>query len=66
MSRSEVKGQGHQGQKNALSAPVTPAAYESYALAANSVQQQQTASFRPSQGAVISAACVRCMFGKTS
>ena len=36
-----VKGQGHQGQKNELWAADTPGAYEWYALASNSVQQQQ-------------------------
>jgi len=62
MSRSTVKGQGHQGQKNAL---CTPAACERYALAANNVTQQRTGPFRRCRG-VISAACVRFMFGKTS
>jgi len=45
--------------KKALSAANThPSAYEWYALAASSVQQQRTGSFRGCRG-VTSAACVR-------
>ena len=40
MSRSKVKGQGHQGQRLALpSPPPLPVAYEWYTLAANSEQR---------------------------
>jgi len=62
MSRSKIKGQGHQGQKRALSLPSPPAAHEWYALAANNVTQQRTAPFRRCRG--VSAACMRCMFHK--
>jgi len=50
MSRSKVKGQGQQGQKTRLALLSHPAAYECYALAANSTQQQRTAPFRPCRG----------------
>jgi len=60
MSRSNVKGQGHQGQKNALSAADTPGCIGmvGYALAANNVQQKRTGPFRGCQGvcAVVSSA----------
>jgi len=54
-----VKGQGHQEQKTrlALSTP-TRGAYEWYALAASSVQQQWTGAFRGC-GGVTSAPYVR-------
>jgi len=48
MSRSKVKGQGHPGPRLAM--PTPPGVYECYALAANSMQQQQTAPFRGCQG----------------
>jgi len=65
MSRSNVKGQGHQGQKMRYALPSPPAATEWNALTENSVTHQQTGPFRRCR-AVISAACVRPMFGKTS
>jgi len=61
---ARVKGQGH-GTKNVLCTPITPAAPKWNAFATNNVMQQQTRPFRRSCG-VISAACVRFMFGKTS
>ena len=64
MSRSKVKGKGHQGQKTRCALPSPPAATEWNTLAANNVTQQQTGPFR--RCGVISAACVRSMFGKTS
>jgi len=65
-SNVNVKGQGHQGQKNALSAAANPpSAYEWYAIAANSVQQERTGPFRGCQG-VFSGACVRCMSAESS
>jgi len=53
--RSKVKGQGHQGQKTCRH---SLGAYEWYALAANSVQQQQTGPFHGCPGccAVVSSA----------
>jgi len=51
--------------KNAFSVADTPGAYEWYALAANSLQQQRTGLFRGCQG-VFSGACVRCVFGESS
>jgi len=44
----KVKGQGHPGPRLAM--PTPPGVYECYALAANSMQQQQTAPFRGCQG----------------
>ena len=65
MSRSKIKVTGD--KKNTLSAAITsPAAYEWYALTANSVQQQRQHYSIPDGGGVISEARVRCMFGKTS
>ena len=67
----KVKGQGHQGQKRAayshhprqrLNGPFCCMTHCN-ALAANNVMQQQTRQFRRCRG-VISAACVRFMFGK--
>ena len=46
MSRSKIKGQGHQGQKCAVHSHYPPAATEWNALAANSVIQQHTGPFR--------------------
>jgi len=63
-----VKVKGHrsrsQGQKMHLALPTPPGAYKWYALAANSVQQQQMGPFRGCQG-VFSGACVQCMFIET-
>ena len=61
MSRSNVKGQGHQGQKNALSAPVTPRQHTNGKQRASAADG--TISSLPG---VTLGACVRCMFGKTS
>jgi len=61
----EFECQGHHGQKRAVHFHHPLAAYEWYALAAN-ITQQQTAPFRRCREGVISAACVRFMFGKTS
>jgi len=61
--KSKVKVTRDKKTHLALTSPLV--AYEWYALAANNVRQQRTAPFRPCQG-VISGACVRCMFGKTS
>jgi len=63
-SNIKVKGQDHQGQKTPLALPTPPGAYKWYALAANSVQQQQMGPFRGCQG-VFSGACVQCMFIET-
>jgi len=65
MSGSLVKGQGHQGQKTRYALPSPPAATEWNALPANDAKHQQMGPFSRCLG-VISAACVRCMFGKTS
>jgi len=59
MSRSRSPGK----TRSALPSP--PAATEWKTLAVNDVTQQRTAPFRRCQG-MISAACVRCMFRKTS
>jgi len=60
----KVKAQGHQGQKNALSAADTPGAYEWYALAANSVQQQQRMGpFRGCQGCFLGLVCATSVLG---
>jgi len=56
MSRSNVKGQGHQGQKTCLALPTPSGAYEWYALAANSMQQQQAGPFYGCQGVFCSCA----------
>jgi len=65
MSRSKVKGQGHQRQRTraALSSP--PAATEWNTLAVNDVTAAADGTI-PLLPGVISAACVRFMFGKTS
>jgi len=61
----KVKGQGHQGQQTRCALPSPPAATEWNALAANNVMQQQSEPLRRCRE-VISAGCVRFMFGKTS
>jgi len=58
------QGQGHQGQKTYLALLTPQGAYEWYALAANSVQQQRMGSFRGCQG-VFSGACMQCKFGES-
>jgi len=50
MSSSKVKGQGHQGQQTRLALPTPAGAYEWYALAAKSVQQQRRGPFRGCHG----------------
>ena len=63
-----VKGQRSRspGTKTCCALPSPPAATEWNALAANNVTQHQTGPFRRCGGGVISAACVRFVFGKTS
>jgi len=62
----ECQGHGHQGQKMRCALRSTPAATKWNALAENDVIQQRTAPFRRCREGVISPACVRSMFGKTS
>jgi len=54
------------GTKTHCALPSPPAATEWNALPGNNVMQQQTGPFRRCRGRLISAACVRFMFGKTS
>jgi len=61
--RSKIKAT--RDKKRAVHSRHLPAATEWNALAENNVTHQQTGPFRPCWGA-ISAACGRCMFGKTS
>jgi len=50
LSRSEVKRKGHHGPKTRIALPPPLGAYEWYALAADSVQQQRTGPFRGCRG----------------
>ena len=54
----KVKGQGHKGQKMRIALLMPLSAYEWYAIAVNSVQQQQTGPLRGCHGcyAIVSSA----------
>jgi len=57
-SNVKVKGQGHKGQKMRIALLMPLSAYEWYAIAVNSVQQQQTGPLRGCHGcyAIVSSA----------
>ena len=63
-SKVKVKGQSHQRQKTRLALLTPPAAYEWYALAENSMQQQRTTPYGPCRGMTLGA-CVPFIFGSS-